>query len=80
LALMVTRHLSCVLCTMQGFDVCIEASGSSQGIRLAAALTRSLGTIVLKSTCSTVGDDNAPAFAAIANDIVVQELTLVGSR
>jgi threonine dehydrogenase-like Zn-dependent dehydrogenase len=64
----------------QSFDVCIEASGSSQGIRLAAALTRSLGTIVLKSTCSTVGDDRAPAFAAIANDTVVQELTLVGSR
>ena len=41
-----------MLCTAQGFDVCIEASGSSQGIRLAAALTRSLGTIVLKSTCS----------------------------
>jgi hypothetical protein len=60
--------------------VCIEASGSSQGIRLAAALTRSLGTTVLKSTCSTVGNDNAPSFAAIANDIVVQELILVGSR
>lgn len=69
-----------VLLPTQSFDVCVEASGSSQGIRLAAALTRSLGTIVLKSTCSTVGDDKAPSFAAIANDIVVQELTLVGSR
>lgn len=29
---------------------------------------------------STVGDADAPSFAAIANDIVVQELTLVGSR
>lgn len=65
---------------MQKFDVVVEASGSSQGIRLAAALTRPLGTIVLKSTCSTVGDADAPSFAAIANDIVVQELTLVGSR
>ena len=32
----------------------VEATGSSQGIRLALALTRPLGTVVLKSTCSTV--------------------------
>ncbi len=41
---------------MQKFDVVVEASGSSQGILLAAAMTRSLGNIVFKSTCSTVGD------------------------
>ena len=35
---------------LQAFDVVIEASGSSQGIMLAAAICRPMGTIVLKSS------------------------------
>lgn len=32
------------------FDACVEASGSSTGIHLALAITRPLGTVVLKTT------------------------------
>ena len=38
------------LSALQAFDVVIEASGSSQGITLAAAICRPMGTIVLKSS------------------------------
>lgn len=58
----------------------VEASGSSQGIKLACAMTRPMGTIVLKSTCSAVSDAGMPAWSDIANDIVVNEKKLVGSR
>ncbi|KAK9824093.1 hypothetical protein WJX72_007687 [[Myrmecia] bisecta] len=62
------------------FDVCIEATGSPQGVLLAAALTRPLGTLVLKSTCAIGNDASVPAWTQIANDIVVNEKMLVGSR
>jgi len=61
------------------FDVCIEASGTAAGVLLAVGMTRSMGTVVLKTTCSTQVDKK-PAWAEVANDIVVQELRLVGSR
>ena len=64
----------------QAFDVCIEASGSSRGIKLALALVRPMGTVVQKSTCSAVGDAQMPAWSDIANDVVVNEKRLVGSR
>ncbi|GAB4815433.1 hypothetical protein N2152v2_002479 [Parachlorella kessleri] len=64
----------------EGFDVVVEATGSSQGIRLALAVTRPLGTIVLKSTCSMVGDTQMPPWSEIGNDVVVQEKRIVGSR
>lgn len=64
---------------IQAFDVCIEASGSSGGIELALAVTRPMGTVVLKSTCS-LADTNMPQWSAIANDIVVNEKRLMGSR
>ena len=63
----------------QVFDVCIEASGSSGGIEVALALTRPLGTVVLKSTCS-LNDPHMPQWSAVANDIVVNEKRLFGSR
>lgn len=65
---------------VQAFDVCIEASGSSGGIKTAMAITRAMGTIVLKSTCSTINDPNRPQWSALANDIVVNEKQLIGSR
>ena len=64
------------------FDVVIEASGSPQGILLALALTPPLGTIVQKSTCSTVIKDpkTVLTWSAVANDVVVNEKTIIGSR
>ena len=64
---------------MQVFDVVIDATGSSQGILLALAMVRCMGTIVLKSTCS-LKDPEQPQWSAIANDMVVNEKRLVGSR
>ena len=56
------------------FDVCVEASGSPQGLMLAESLTRPLGTIVLKTTCAV----NDPHFNMAP--LVIKEMTLVGSR
>ena len=67
-------------CGMQAFDTVVEASGSSQGIKLASAMTRPMGSIVLKSTCSAVNDAAMPAWSDIANDVVVNEKRLQGSR
>ena len=64
---------------VQAFDVVIEATGSSQGVLLALAMVRCMGTIVLKSTCS-LNDPEQPQWSAIANDLVVNEKRLVGSR
>ena len=55
------------------YDWVVEATGSPEGLRAAAAMVRPRGTLILKSTVhGTVGVDTAP--------IVVNELTLVGSR
>jgi threonine dehydrogenase-like Zn-dependent dehydrogenase len=55
------------------YDWVVDATGSSEGLRSAAAMTRPRGTVILKSTVhGTVAVDTAP--------IVVNELTLVGSR
>lgn len=66
--------------SVQAFDAAVEASGSSQGIKLASALTCPMGAIVLKSTCSAVNDASMPAWSDIANDVVVNEKRLQGSR
>lgn len=60
------------------YDVVIEASGSPNGIKLALALCRPLGTLVLKSTCSSVGEQTK--WCDVANDVVVNEKVVVGSR
>lgn len=65
---------------LQEFDVVIEASGSSKGITLASAISRPMGTIILKSTCSAVNDPDMPLWSNIANDVVVNEKRLQGSR
>ncbi len=51
----------------------VDATGSQEGLRAAAAMTRPRGTVILKSTVhGAVPIDTAP--------IVVNEITLVGSR
>jgi threonine dehydrogenase-like Zn-dependent dehydrogenase len=55
------------------YDWVVDATGSPEGLRSAAAMTRPRGTVILKSTLhGTVPVDTAP--------IIVNELTLVGSR
>jgi alcohol dehydrogenase len=55
------------------YDWVIDATGSPEGLRAAAAMARPRGTVILKSTVhGTVGIDTAP--------VIVNELTLVGSR
>jgi threonine dehydrogenase-like Zn-dependent dehydrogenase len=55
------------------YDWTVDATGSPEGLRAAVAATRPRGTLVLKSTVhGAVPVDTAP--------IIVNELTLVGSR
>ena len=55
------------------FDIVVEATGSSAGLASAVAMTNPRGTVVLKST---VHDRAAVDFS----HVIVQEITLVGSR
>jgi alcohol dehydrogenase len=51
----------------------VDATGSAEGLRTAAAMVRPRGTVILKSTVhGTVPLDTAP--------LIVNEITLVGSR
>lgn len=59
----------------QGADLVVEATGSADGLRLATSLVRPLGTVVVKSTCA--GDRRRDVDW---NRVVVDELTVVGSR
>lgn len=55
------------------YDWVVDATGNAEALRQAAAMTRPRGTLILKSTVhGMVGVDTAP--------IIVNELTLVGSR
>lgn len=66
---------------MTQFDVAIEASGSPSGVQLAIERLRPTGTLVLKTTCSLDADPKTlPNWSALANDIVVNEKRVVGSR
>jgi alcohol dehydrogenase len=59
--------------TPQSYDWVVDATGSPDGLREAVAATRPRGTLILKSTVhGLVPVDTAP--------IIVNELTLVGSR
>lgn len=64
------------------FDVVVEASGSPDGILMSIRLLRPMGRLILKSTCALDETHQAsmPAWSALANDIVVNEKVLVGSR
>jgi threonine dehydrogenase-like Zn-dependent dehydrogenase len=57
-----------------GADVVVECTGTPEGPGQAVALVRPEGTIALKSTCG------APAVDFDTTDVVVNEITLVGSR
>lgn len=57
----------------RSFDIAIECSGSSQGFSLARKALRPRGTLVMKSTYA--GD-----LTVNASSLVVDEITLVGSR
>ena len=61
------------------FTVVVDATGRSAGVALFLALIRPLGTLVLKTTAAP-GAPDAPAWASVANAVVVQELSVVGSR
>jgi alcohol dehydrogenase len=55
------------------YDWVVEATGSAEGLRQAVQMTRPRGTVFMKSTVhGMVRIDTAP--------IIVNELTLVGSR
>ena len=64
------------------FPLVVEASGSSEGILTALRLTRPMGTLLLKSTVAVAppGGVGGVQWAQVANDLVVNEKTLVGSR
>lgn len=55
------------------WDIVIEATGATQGLRRAMSLVRPRGTIVLKSTM-------AGADAVDLTPVVIDEVTVVGSR
>ena len=57
-------------------DLVVEATGSAAGFELAVAATRPRGKMVLKSTVAPSEGASRPDLAAL----VVQEITLVGSR
>ena len=59
------------------FDVVVECTGSPSGFDLATRLTKPMGKIILKSTCSgACSVNNTEAM----NAVVVKELKVVGSR
>ena len=69
----VTTELAGESLPVAEYDWVVEATGKPESLRLAVAMTRPRGTLILKSTMhGLVGIDTAP--------IIVNELTLVGSR
>lgn len=69
----VVTHLIQGPLPVSAYDWVVDATGSPEGLRTAVAMTRPRGTLILKSTLhGTVPVDTAP--------IIVNELTLVGSR
>ena len=59
------------------FDIVIEATGSAAGFIMANQAVRPRGTIVLKSTYKDVDAEKWPLYLS---SLVVDEITLVGSR
>ncbi|CAH1786361.1 unnamed protein product [Owenia fusiformis] len=56
------------------FDVCVEVTGNMGGLMFTSAITRPLGTVVLKTTCASGG------FEFNTSPFVVKEIKLIGSR
>jgi threonine dehydrogenase-like Zn-dependent dehydrogenase len=61
----------------RSFDIVIEATGSPAGFAMARQAVRPRGTIVLKSTYT---DTNGAKWPFQLSSLVVDEITLVGSR
>lgn len=58
------------------FDVCVVAAGTARAFMVATLLTRPLGVVVLKSSCS-----NSSAMVGLTTaPIVTKELTVIGSQ
>lgn len=57
------------------FDVTIESSGSSDGFKLACLITKPLGKIIMKTTCSEEKLKNLSL-----NEVVIKEQMIIGSR
>ena len=69
----VTTELAGGSLPVAAYDWVVEATGNSEALQKAVAMTRPRGTLILKSTVhGLVGIDTTP--------IIVNELTLVGSR
>ena len=69
----VTVEITGISLPVAEYEWVVDATGSAEGLRAVAAMTRPRGTIILKSTVhGAVGIDTAP--------IIVNEITLVGSR
>ena len=62
--------------TPRDADLVVDCTGSPEGFARAVSLARPGGTVVLKSTCA--GD--APVAPALLTELVVREITVVGSR
>jgi alcohol dehydrogenase len=69
----VSTEIAGAVLPVAAYDWVVEATGSAEGLRAAVAMTRPRGTLIMKSTVhGLVPVDTAP--------IIVNELTLVGSR
>jgi alcohol dehydrogenase len=69
----VSTEIAGAVLPVAAYDWVVDATGSAEGLRAAVAMTRPRGTLIMKSTVhGLVPVDTAP--------IIVNELTLVGSR
>jgi alcohol dehydrogenase len=69
----VRTELSRARMPVAAYDWVVEATGSTDGLRLAVQMTRPRGTVFMKSTVhGSIALDTAP--------VIVNEITLVGSR
>ena len=69
----VTTEIAGKRLPVAAYEWTVDATGSAEGLRQAAAMTRPRGTVIMKSTVhGPVSLDTAP--------LIVNEITLVGSR
>lgn len=62
------------------FDFVVDATGSPSGFEFAIKLVRSVGTIVLKTTCAIQHGNDCSLSVKGSNEIVVREIAVLGSR
>ncbi len=75
----VVEALLCAALGAPDVVACWCLAGSASGIRTALALTRAMGTLVLKTTVS-LEDPGQPGWSELANDIVVYEKVRAGGQ